>query len=54
MNPSLYIARVWFRVLSVVAVNLLLVCVSTVRAQEKGPKYEVGLHYSALHAGKGE
>jgi len=49
MNPSLYIARVWFRVLSVVAVNLLLVCVSTVRAQEKGPKYEVGLHYSALH-----
>jgi hypothetical protein len=49
MNPSLYIARVWFKVLSVVAINLLLVCVSTVRAQEKGPKYEVGLHYAALY-----
>ena len=49
MNPPLYVSRRWFKVLGLVAMNLLLVCVSTVRAQEKAPKYEVGIHYAALY-----
>jgi opacity protein-like surface antigen len=36
-------------VLSCVAIALMLVCASSARAQEKNPKYEVGLHYSALN-----
>lgn len=49
MNPSLYVSRLWFKVMGLVAINLLFVCVSTVRAQEKGPKYEVGIHYATLY-----
>ncbi len=49
MNPSLYVSRPWFKVLSLIAMNLLLVCASSARAQDKNPKYEVGIHYSALH-----
>src|SRR5262245_17241406 len=49
MNPSLYVSRPWFKVVGLVAINLLLVCASTARAQEKGPKYEVGIHYAALY-----
>ena len=37
------------RPLSVVAIGILLVCVSTARAQEKTPKYEAGIHYAALN-----
>jgi opacity protein-like surface antigen len=36
-------------VLSCLAITLLLACASSVRAQEKNPKYEFGLHYSALN-----
>ena len=42
MNPS-------FRVVSCVAIGFLLVCVSNARAQEKTPKFELGIFYSALH-----
>ena len=52
MNPSCYIstsAKPPFRALKCVAISSLLVCVSSVRAQEKNPKYEIGLHYAALH-----
>ena len=38
-----------FTVLSFAAISLLLVCVSTAQAQEKNPKYEFGIHYSALN-----
>ena len=36
-------------VLSCVAITLLLVCSARAQAQEKNPKYEFGLHYSALN-----
>ena len=36
-------------VLSCLAITLLLACASSARAQEKNPKYEFGLHYSALN-----
>src|SRR5215510_9962495 len=46
MNPSI-------RTLSCVAIGFLLVCVSSTRAQEttqeKTPKFELGIHYSALN-----
>lgn len=42
MNPS-------FRVVSCVAIGFLLVCVSNARAQEKTPKFELGMFYSALN-----
>jgi hypothetical protein len=41
-------ARRLFTVLSFAVISLLLVCVSTAQAQEKNPKYEFGIHYSAL------
>jgi len=37
------------RVLSLIAINVLLVCAATAQAQENTPKYEVGLHYAALN-----
>ena len=52
MNPSFYIsksAKPLLRVLTCAAMNLLLVCFSAARAQEKTPKYEMGIHYSALN-----
>jgi len=42
-------ARRLFSVLSFAVLSLLLVCVSTAQAQEKNPKYEFGIHYSALN-----
>jgi len=39
----------WLRVLSCIALNILFVCVSSAQAQEKNPKYEVGLHYAMLN-----
>lgn len=35
--------------LLICAMSLLLLCVSNAHAQEKNPKYEFGLHYSALN-----
>ena len=52
MNPSFYISKTVtarFGTLSLVAISISLLCVSTARAQEKNPKYEVGIHYSALN-----
>ena len=49
MNTSICIPpKTWLRVFSLVAISLL-VCASTARAQEKNPKYEVGIHYAALY-----
>jgi hypothetical protein len=50
MNPSFYIsksAKPLFRVVICAAINLLLACAAL--AQEKNPKYEMGIHYSALN-----
>src|SRR5215217_4161554 len=52
MNRSFYVCKSpkpWFRVLPVVAINFLLVCASPAQAQEKKPKYEVGINYAALY-----
>lgn len=51
MNLSVCVcklAKSLFSVLSCVTISLL-VCVSTARAQEKTPKYEIALHYAALY-----
>jgi hypothetical protein len=50
MSPSFSKSpKLWFSVLSCVAISFLLVCASNARAQEKTPKYEIGIHYSALN-----
>ena len=38
----------FFKVLTCAAISLLLGCVSSTQAQEKTPKYEFGVHYTAL------
>lgn len=43
------LSKHWFGVSGCIAIGLLLVCVSSARAQESTPKYEVGVHYSALN-----
>ena len=42
MNASL-------RVLTCAVISFLIVCVSSAQAQEKNPKYEVGIHFAALN-----
>ena len=49
MNPTSYIYRSPQSLLSWIAISLLLVCASSAQAQEKNPKYEVGVHYAALN-----
>ena len=49
MNVSFDISRPLFRVLAFGAITFLLVCVSSAQAQEKNPKYEIGLSYASLH-----
>lgn len=49
MNPISKTPRARFRALGLVAISILLVCASTTQAQEKTPKYEVGIHYAALN-----
>ena len=50
MNPACSKSRKsLFKVLSFVAVNFLVVCAASAQAQEKNPRYEVGLHYASLN-----
>lgn len=52
MNPSFDVSkstRPLFSVLTCAAISFFLVCVSTAQAQEKNPKYELGIHYAALN-----
>ena len=52
MHHSIYVSRspkTLTRVLSCVALSFMFVCVSSARAQETTPKYEVALHVSTLH-----
>ena len=50
MNPTCSKTRKrLFKVLSLVAINLLVVCASSAQAQEKTPKYEIGLQYASLN-----
>ena len=50
MNPTCSKTRKrLFKVLSLVAINLLVVCASSAQAQEKNPKYEIGLQYASLN-----
>jgi hypothetical protein len=49
MNVSFDISKPLFRVLICGAISFLLVCVSSAQAQEKNPKYEIGLHYASLN-----
>jgi hypothetical protein len=37
------------KVISFVAVNVLVLCALNAQAQEKNPKYEIGLHYASLN-----
>ena len=49
MNASIDVSNPLFRVLAVGAITFLLVCVSSAQAQEKNPKYEIGLLYATLN-----
>ena len=49
MNPISKTPAASGRALSLIAMSILLVCASSGRAQEKNPKYEVGIHYAALN-----
>jgi opacity protein-like surface antigen len=52
MNPSFYVStstKPLFRILTCAAISLWLACASTAHAQEKNPKYELGIHYTALN-----
>jgi len=48
MNPNSKTPVACCKALGLVAISLLLVCATTAQAQEKTPKYEVGIHYAAL------
>ena len=48
MNPISKAPAARFGALSLVAISIFF-CASATQAQEKSPKYEVGLHYSALN-----
>ena len=49
MNPISKTPAASGRALSLIAMSILLVCASSGQAQEKNPKYEVGIHYAALN-----
>jgi hypothetical protein len=49
MNPISKTPAACCRALGLVAISILLGCAATAQAQEKNPKYEVGIHYAALN-----
>ena len=49
MNPTFYISKSLKPLFGCVAIVFFLICATSAQAQEKNPKYEVGVHYAALY-----